>query len=222
MSQPGSADTRAWRAPAAWLVLIAVLAAGLSLDLGLKRWSFENVAGAPVITDREAIVNDPHWRVPRHDPIPVVPKVLNLHLVKNKGAVFGIGANQRMFFIAFTMAALTAALVVFGRWTTSRATLAHVAIGLILAGGLGNLYDRIRLTFVRDFLHLLPGWKLPFGWHWPGGSDEIFPWVFNAADVMLLVGMGMLMFYMNSLEKRRKQAAASRNGAQDHTQPESA
>ena len=155
MSQPGSAETRAWRAPAAWLVLIAVLAVGLSLDLGLKRWSFENVAGAPVITDREAIVNDPHWRVPRHDPIPVVPKVLNLHLVNNKGAVFGIGANQRMFFIAFTVAALTAALVVFGRWTTRRATLAHVAIGLILAGGLGNLYDRIRLTFVRDFLHLL-------------------------------------------------------------------
>ncbi|MHC4416446.1 MAG: signal peptidase II [Planctomycetota bacterium] len=215
--------TRAWRAPLAWLVLAVVLAGGLCLDLGLKHWSFQNVSPEPVMLDRQAIRRNPHWRIPPHDPVPVVSRLLNLHLVKNEGAVFGIGANQRMFFIAFTIAALTAALAVFARWTSRRDRLAHVAIGLILAGGLGNLYDRLQFTFVRDFLHLLPGWRLPFGLSWPGGSDEVFPWVFNTADVMLLIGMGLLMLHMNGVEKRRKLAqAAAKEGAPEHTQPESA
>ena len=57
--------------------------------------------------------------------------------------------------------------LLFGRWTMAGATVAPVALGLILPGGLGNLYDRIHFRFVRDFLHMLPGWNLPFGWHWP-------------------------------------------------------
>lgn len=211
---PGSPSRRAWRSPLAWIVLIVVVGAGLATDLGLKRWSFQNVAGQPVDLDRQDGPQTPGWRIPQHEPVEVVPRVLNLQLVKNDGAVFGIGSNQRMFFVVFTMAALTAAIVVFGRWTTRGATWAHVAIGLILAGGLGNLFDRLRYGFVRDFLHMLPGWKLPFGWNWPGGSDEVFPWVFNFADVMLLVGMGMLMIHMNSLEKRRKQAQAAREAAE--------
>ena len=200
---PGPKSRRAWRSPWAWFVLIGVVALGLTADLGLKRWSFRHVADQPVSMHREAI-RQPGWRIPPHDPVVVIPKLLNLHLVKNDGAVFGIGSNQVMFFIVFTMGALTAALLVFGRWTTRNATTAHVAIGLILAGGLGNLYDRLRFGFVRDFLHMLPGWRLPFGLNWPGGSNEVFPWVFNAADVMLLLGMGTLMIYMNSLDKRRK------------------
>ncbi|MHC4128547.1 MAG: signal peptidase II [Planctomycetota bacterium] len=213
---------RAWRSPLAWIVLLTVVAGGVSLDLWLKHWSFENVAPHPVVLDRDVIRANPNWHIPPHDPVPVVPRVLNLHLVMNDGAVFGIGANQRMFFVVFTVVALAAAVLVFGRWTTRRATMAHIALALILAGGLGNLYDRITLGFVRDFLHMLPGWRLPFGWNWPGGSTEVFPWVFNAADVMLLLGMGTLMVYMNGLEKRRKQVRAARDQAPDSPQPESA
>ncbi|MHC4218509.1 MAG: signal peptidase II [Planctomycetota bacterium] len=219
-SEKGKA--RAWRSPRAWLVLLGVVAIGLSVDLYLKHWSFQNVAPQPVQLDREAIRNNPHGLIPQHDPVTVVPRLLNLHLVRNDGAVFGIGANQRMFFVVFTIGALAAAVVVFGRWTNRQATMAHVALGLILAGGLGNLYDRIMFGFVRDFLHMLPGWQLPFGWHWPGGSNEVFPWVFNAADVMLLLGMGTLMLYMNGLEKRRKDARAASEQAPDNPQPESA
>jgi signal peptidase II len=203
------------------LVLLGILTAGVSLDLWLKHWSFQNVAAQPVVLDRE-VIRRANWHIPLHDPVEVVPRVLNLHLVQNDGAVFGIGANQRMFFIFFTIAALGAAILVFGRWTTRRATMAHLALGLILAGGLGNLYDRITFGFVRDFLHMLPGWQLPFGWNWPGGSTEVFPWVFNAADVMLLLGMGTLMVYMNSLEKHRKKARAEREQIADAPQPESA
>ena len=207
MTGSGSPQRRAWRSPLAWLVLISVFGLGLIADLSLKTWTFNHVADEPVVIDREAI-DAGTWRLPRHDPVPLVPKVLNLHLVPNFGAVFGLGQNRRWFFIIFTVAALLAATAVFGRWTAAGATAAHVAIGLIMAGGLGNLYDRVRFTLVRDFLHLFPEWRLPFGWHWPGGSNEIFPWVFNLADVMLLVGMGLLLLHMHTGERRRKASGA--------------
>jgi len=197
---PGRTPRRAWRSPLAWVVLIIVCATGVFADLGLKAWAFHNVAPDPVVLE-----HDEH--IPTHQPVVIIRRLLNLHLVKNEGAVFGIGANQRMFFIAFTIAALVSAVAVFGRWTKANATIAHIAIGLIIAGGLGNLYDRLHFGFVRDFLHMLPGWSLPFGLNWPGGNSEVFPWVFNIADVMLLFGMGTMMWYMNNLEKQRKLAA---------------
>jgi hypothetical protein len=41
---------------------------------------------------------------------------------------------------------------------------------------------------------MTPRWELPFGLRWPGGSPELFPWVFNVADVLLLAGMAILLF----------------------------
>ncbi len=198
----GAPRRRAWRSPGAWAVFLGVFALGLTVDLGSKRWSFQNVAPQPVEYRRSS--GAPDLSTPPHPPVQVIPRLLNLHLVKNDGAVFGIGANQRMFFIVFTVAALAGAVAVFARWTDDRSMSAHIALGLIMAGGFGNLYDRIALGYVRDFLHMLPGWKLPFSLNWPGGSDEVFPWVFNAADVMLLAGMGTLMWHMNSVDRRRK------------------
>ncbi len=223
-SPTGSSDPaarRAWRSPLAWIVLLVASITGVTADLGLKHWAFNNVASQPVAMDRD-VIQQPSWHIPSHEAVPVIPRLLNLHLVKNEGAVFGIGANQRMFFIVFTIGALAAAVVVFSCWTRADALAAHIAIGLIVAGGAGNLFDRLRFGFVRDFLHLLPGWRLPFGLSWPGGNSEVFPWVFNLADVMLLVGMATLMWYMNSLEKRRKIAREARAGATKPPQPESA
>jgi signal peptidase II len=189
----------------AWVVLLTVITLGLAADLGFKAWSFHNVADDPIVLDTDVNSRSNEY-IPAHPPVVVIPRVLHLHLVKNEGAVFGIGADRRMFFIVFTFAALIAAFAVFGRWTTANATVAHIAIALIIAGGVGNLYDRVQFGVVRDFLHMMPGWQMPFGWSWPGGNTEIFPWVFNVADVMLLFGMGTLMWHMNAVEKRRKTA----------------
>lgn len=195
--------TRAWRSTSSWLRLLLVLFLGLGLDLGSKHWAFEHViSGHPVQLDRKTLLEDPDWNVPHHPGVHALPwKLLDLQLVINRGAVFGIGANRRFFFIAFTVGALLAGLWVFSR-THAQSRLAHIAIGLILAGGIGNLYDRIVFGVVRDFLHMLPGRELPFGWTWPGGSPEMFPWVFNIADTMLLTGMGLLIVHMHRNEKR--------------------
>ncbi|MCH8259484.1 MAG: signal peptidase II, partial [Planctomycetes bacterium] len=84
---------------------------------------------------------------------------------------------------------------------------------LILAGAIGNLYDRVMFGMVRDMLWLFPGVKLPFGLTWPGGgSDELYPWVFNIADASLLVGLGILMLGMYREDKKSAKKKALGTG----------
>ncbi len=215
---PSPQSRRAWRSPAAWLVLLLVLALGLALDLGSKYWTFNNVADDPVVLDRESLLSHPTIDpIPPHEGIAVLPGgLLKFRLVINRGAVFGIGEHRRMFFIAFTVMALVAGLFIFARYTRAHEKLAHVGLALVLAGGLGNLYDRMVYGVVRDFLYMLAGWELPFGLRWPrifGGSPEVFPWVFNIADVMLLCGMALLLVHINRVEKNRAKCE-SESGAE--------
>ena len=176
------------------LTLVVICLLGISLDLWSKHWAFQNIAAGPVHLDREAILADPDWKPPWHEGVDVLPYgLLDFDLVMNHGAVFGIGQESRLVFVVFTIVAVLVATCIFAFWTRARSRWIHVGIGLILAGGIGNLYDRLTYGAVRDFLHLAPEWNLPFGWHWPNGSPEIFPWVFNVADVLLLTGMAILI-----------------------------
>ncbi|MBM4110939.1 MAG: signal peptidase II [Phycisphaerae bacterium] len=209
MSTMPKAARPAWMSPRSWCVLLGVLAATLALDLWSKAWSFEHVAEyAIVLPDRETVA-DPSYRLPFHEGIRVVPgSLLDFHLVLNRGAVFGIGQQQRWLFVCFSILAVLVGLWIFARWTRERMTMAHVGIALVLAGGLGNLYDRLLVGAVRDFLHMLPRWNLPFGLAWPGGATEVFPWVFNVADVSLLVGLALLYLHSRREELRRERAKA--------------
>ena len=100
----------------------------------------------------------------------------------NQGALFGwlqkwgVHANT-----GFAVVSLIAALVIIF-WGSHRSTAGDrnlcISLGLILAGTLGNLYDRVFFGGVRDFLH----------WHW--GVN--WP-VFNVADCCLVVGAGLLL-----------------------------
>ena len=197
-------DGPAWRSPRAWFILILVVVVGLTADLVSKDWAFRTVAGNPVILDYEEVVSG-RGQVPFHEGVRAVPPdLLDFRLVLNRGAVFGIGQGQRFAFVMFTMVAIVVAISVFGWWTRSRAVVAHVAIGLILAGGLGNLYDRLMIGAVRDFLNLLPRRDLPFGISWPQGDTHVFPWVFNIADVELLVGMSLLLIYVHLSDRKAR------------------
>ena len=180
------------------MLLVAITLSGLTLDLATKAWAFRTVAGQPVELPYDEIAGNPSYRLPWHQGVRALPgDLLDFRLVLNHGAVFGLGQQRRPVFIAFTAVAVVAAVGVFGWWTTRRARWAHVGIALVLAGGLGNLYDRLAFGAVRDFLHMTPRWNLPFGLRWPGGSAELFPWVFNVADVLLLMGMALLLFTAN-------------------------
>lgn len=200
MADDAPPERSPWACPPAVITMILVAVLGLAVDLGSKAAAFRWVAGTPVRVDRAEVLDlsrrgrDLGSLIPPHDPITVIPSVLDLNLVLNRGAVFGIGAGKRWFFVGFTVLAIGFALWMFGSWTRPRDRGAHIAIGLLLAGGLGNLYDRLVFACVRDFLHPLPGVELPFGWRMPlDGGRELWPYVSNIADLWLLAGIAVLM-----------------------------
>lgn len=182
----------------AWLLLLIVVVLGTAVDLASKTIAFNTLAAAPVGIDRRAVIEATELQtlIPRHEPTVLVPHVLEFKLVLNPGAVFGIGAGKRVFFIVATALAIAFALWMFARWTGPRDRWAHAAIGLVISGGLGNLYDRVRFACVRDFLHPLPGVNYPFGIETPWSGREVWPYVSNLADLWLIIGVGVLVVFL--------------------------
>jgi signal peptidase II len=113
----------------------------------------------------------------------------------NTGALWGRGENKNLLFLLIS---LTAAVAI-GAWsmrpTASRDLGLCVALGLILAGTLGNLYDRVVFAGVRDFLQ----WSYLY----------LFP-TFNLADSCLVCGAGLLLW----------QAICTRSAIQSDTRDE--
>ena len=113
-------------------------------------------------------------------PVSVMPH-FNLTLLHNTGAAFSFLASesgwQRWFFILLA-SGVSMALI---RWVyvLKNDRWLAVALCLVLGGALGNLYDRITLGYVVDFLH--------FYW-----EDYHFP-AFNIADSAISVGAAMLV-----------------------------
>jgi len=207
----------AWRFRGAWAALLVSIVLGVGVDLGSKSWAFSSLADAPVRVERsdalakiragvplnhvepigalrEAGAPRAVWEpiLPRHEPTVVVPSVLEFKLVLNAGAVFGSGQGKRWLFVGFTFVALGFCGYLFAVWSGPRDRLAHASIGLVVAGGVGNLYDRLVFGCVRDFLHPLAGVEWPFGWRVFGGR-EVWPYVSNVADALLLIGIGVLL-----------------------------
>ena len=99
----------------------------------------------------------------------------------NHGALFGLGQGHKGlangFFAAVSVAAAVAIIIWGTRRHTSRERGLMAALGLILGGTVGNLYDRLVFGGVRDFLYF---YKV----EWP---------VFNVADCCLVVGAALLL-----------------------------
>jgi len=181
------------------LTLATATLLSLTADLVSKSLAFRYVAGSAQTIARSDVLTTTDLRtlIDEHEPVTIIPGLLDFTLVLNPGAVFGMGAGRRMVFVAFTIAALLFGLWMFGSWTRPRDRMAHIAIALLLSGGLGNLYDRLAFACVRDFIHPLPGVKMPFGLRNPlDGGREIWPYVSNVADLWLLIGIAMLMVFL--------------------------
>jgi signal peptidase II len=188
-----SGHDRAWRDARSIVTFVFVAAALLTVDLVTKAVAFERVAGYPVTLERNEAGHV--IQVPPHEPIIVIPKILGLHLTANEGAVFGLGRGARWMLVGFSMLAVGIVSYVFSR-SDRRSRVLHITLAAVLAGALGNLYDRVIYGVVRDMCWLFPRVKLPFGWHWPDGSDGLYPWIFNIADVCLVGSLIVLMVIM--------------------------
>ncbi len=138
------------------LVTIAVTAALVAVDQLIKFWATANLA--PVGS------------------MPLIPGVVELRYYLNDGAAFSSFSGRQTFLILFTGAALlvVAWYLLFKR---PAAKLEYAAWLLVLAGGIGNLIDRVMNQQVVDYINLL---FIRFA-------------IFNFADILVCTGIGLLV-----------------------------
>lgn len=118
-------------------------------------------------------------------------KILDLTYLENRGAIFGSMAGQRWFLVGFTSLVIIAGIV-FMFMSLKRSKLFVVAVGLFVAGGLGNLIDRIRLGYVVDMFEI-----------------KLFNFaIFNVADICVTTAFVMLMVYGIFIEPKIEKAKA--------------
>lgn len=152
---------------------IVLFAALLGADQLIKYWTVEHLA----LGESAAFL----------------PGIVRLTRVHNYGAAWSSFSGMRWLLSAVTAAILIAVLVLLLRGVV-RHPAGRVAGALILAGGLGNLIDRVRLGYVVDMFHFV---------FWPS-----YP-VFNLADICIVAGAILgAIYYLFLYEKHDKGARA--------------
>lgn len=143
------------------LLWFAIAAAVLLLDQLTKLW----IVSEFVLGERRAVTG-----------------FFNLVRAHNEGAAFSFlsdaGGWQRWFFTILAIAISTVLVVWISRLPRYKIN-EGLALALILGGALGNLYDRLTLGYVVDFLDF--HWS---GWHFAA---------FNVADMGISVGAGLII-----------------------------
>lgn len=107
------------------------------------------------------------------EPFIIVKNIIQFMYLENHGAAFGMLQNQQWIFIITGIAFLLFSVFAFIYIPTiSRYVPLRMCILLIAAGALGNIIDRIRLSYVIDFIYF---------------EYINFP-VFNIADIYVTIG----------------------------------
>jgi signal peptidase II len=128
------------------------------------------------------------WLGPQYQrgPYTIIKNVLELQTSHNTGALWGFMRGVPKSSLIFAVLSIIAALgicywlFILGAARDRRLT---IALGLIMAGALGNCYDRLVFGYVRDFVHL----KIE-----PINFDCA---IFNFADNMLVIGALLLVLH---------------------------
>lgn len=118
--------------------------------------------------------------------IPIIQNVFHLTYVENRGAAFGMFQNNQIIFVIVAIVAS-----IFGLYylhTKKVNLIGKFGIVLIISGAIGNLIDRVRLGFVVDYFDFRIVWE----------------YVFNVADVFVVVGTLMLCIYILFFEGKEQ------------------
>lgn len=174
---PKLAGAKLSDSPLRWYLLALVV---ILLDIATKVWAVEQFMYGPALQ--------------------IIPGLLQFTYAENYGAAFSFladaGGWQRWFFGAVALI-FSAVVIVWLKRLPAAKRWEPIALALILGGALGNLWDRVVLGYVRDFISVYYG-----SWHFP---------VFNIADVAISVGAAMLvielLFFKDKSEQSDKNSA---------------
>jgi len=158
------------------IVFATIIPSVLILDFFTKRWALTTLVGG--------------------NRLEIMGGFVPLSLAYNRGAAFGIsiGDDSRWFFVPITILAL-ALLLVLLKQAGPRDWLRLCSISMVVAGALGNLYDRVRWD--RGVVDFIGPIDLGF-MDWP---------IFNVADMSITCGAVLLAISFWG-EERRERAAA--------------
>ncbi|MFD1217987.1 signal peptidase II [Microbulbifer celer] len=156
---PNNSGHKIFSSPLRWYLLALAI---IVIDIVTKVWAVDQFMYGPALQ--------------------IIPGLLQFTYAENYGAAFSFladaGGWQRWFFGAVAIG--FSAVVIMWIWRLPAVKRWEpTALALILGGALGNLWDRILLGYVRDFISVYYG-----NWHFP---------VFNVADMAITVGAAMLV-----------------------------
>ncbi len=117
--------------------------------------------------------------IPLGESVPFIPHILDLTYVKNTGAAFSLLREHTwlLTLLSVVLVVVVAALV-FRRIISGK--LGRFAAVLVIAGGVGNLIDRIGLGYVTDMFQTT---FMEFA-------------IFNVADCCITIGVVLLFVYV--------------------------
>ena len=104
--------------------------------------------GADQLTKYLAILN-----LKNNPAVVLINGVLELNYLENRGSAFGMLQNQKFFILFVGIVFLLVILfLLFKLPEDKKFNVVHVLLAAIVAGGLGNMIDRLRFDFVVDFI----------------------------------------------------------------------
>ena len=111
--------------------------------------------------------------------VKIIEDVLHLTYKENPGMSFGWLANDRWIFMILSTVGILAMLI-YLIYLKGNGKLTCFSLSLIIGGGIGNMFDRISLGYVIDFIDVKC-----FG--------DLWVWIFNVADSAVCVGAALLI-----------------------------
>ncbi len=141
-----------------WIIIIVV---GFIIDRYMKIWAVNALMGG-------------------HE-IEIVKGYFTLSYLENTGAAFGIFKGNFIFLYVMT-SIMILSMILYIVIKKPKSMFFKIALGLVLAGAIGNMYDRLTQQYVVDFIQ----------WHY---LDKYYFPTFNCADVFLSVGTCLLALY---------------------------
>ena len=137
-----------------------------------------------------------YWAIPELKPVHTKEfihfgdfKILDLTYLENDGAIFGSMSGQRWFLVGFTSLVVIGGIMLLFK-VFKRSRLLNIALALFIAGGIGNLIDRFRFSYVVDMFEV----KL---FHFA---------IFNVADICVTFAFIMLIWYALFIEPKIEKA----------------